>query len=89
MGGHAALTQADADALRIVATDVYQPATSVDASVSYQITPRWRATVGGQNIFNRYPTPQFDTWADQGGLWNPVQMGGDGAYFFARLGFRF
>lgn len=84
-----ALTQADADALMRVATDVYEPATSVDASVSYQITPRWRATVGGQNIFNRYPTPQFDTWADQGGLWNPVQMGGDGAYFFARLGFRF
>lgn len=84
-----ALTQADADALRLVATDVYEPATSVDASISYQITPRWRATVGGQNIFNRYPTPQFDTWADQGGLWNPVQMGGDGAYFFARLGFRF
>lgn len=84
-----AFTRAEADALMAVATDVYEPATSVDASVSYQISPQWRVTVGGQNIFNRYPTPQFDTWADQGGLWNPVQMGGDGAFVFARLGFRF
>lgn len=52
-------------------------------------TARWHVTVGGQNIFNKYPTPQFDTWADQGGLVNSVQMGGDGACVFGRLGFRF
>jgi iron complex outermembrane receptor protein len=82
-------TQAEADALFPIATDVYEAANVVDASVSYQLTSQWRVTVGGQNIFNRYPTPQFDTWADQGGLMNSVQMGGDGAFFFVRLGFRF
>lgn len=82
-------TQAEADALFPIATDVYEAANVIDASVSFQLAPRWRVTVGGQNIFNKYPTPQFDTWADQGGLMNSVQMGGDGAFFFARLGFRF
>jgi iron complex outermembrane receptor protein len=81
--------QAEADALFAVATDTYDAATTVDASVSYRLTPKWQLSVGGVNIFNKYPTPQFDTWTDEGGLTSSVQMGSGGAYAFARLGFRF
>jgi len=80
---------AEAAALREVGTDVYEAAMTVDVSLSYALTPGLRLTVGGNNIFNTYPTPQFDGWTDQGGFNDSVQMGSDGAYFFARLGFRF
>ena len=56
-------------------------------SLSYAFTDKITFTMGGNNIFNVYPTSQFDGWTDQGGLADSVQMGSDGAYFFTRLGF--
>lgn len=84
-----ATNQAEADALLAVATDTYDAATTVDVSVSYQITPKLNFTIGANNLLNKYPTPQFDAWTDQGGLMDSVQMGSDGAYYFVRVGFRF
>ena len=81
-----ATNQADADALFPLATDTYEAAATVDLSVSYSVTPNVKVTLGGANIFNTYPTPQFDAWTDQGGFNDSVQMGADGAYFFGRLG---
>ena len=72
-----------------VATDVYEAAGSLDASVSYQINDNFRLTVGGNNLLNTYPTPQFDGWTDQGGFNDSVQMGSDGLYLFGRIGFNF
>jgi iron complex outermembrane recepter protein len=60
---------------------------TVDLSLSFQFTSNLSMTVGGTNLFNKYPTPQFDTWTDQGGLMDSVQMGSDGAYFFGRVNF--
>ena len=82
-------TQAEADALFAVATDVYEGAGTLDLSVSYQFRPKFNFTVGANNVLNTYPTPQFDGWTDQGGFNDSVQMGSDGAYFFARVGFGF
>lgn len=84
-----ALTQAEADELLKVATDVYDATTTMDISVGYQFTQRIKLTVGGNNILNAYPTPQFDGWTDQGGFSDSVQMGSDGAYFFGRLTLKF
>ncbi len=83
-----ATTQAEADALFPVATDVYKSKITTDLSLSYAFTDKITFTLGGNNIFNLYPTPQFDAWTDQGGLADSVQMGSDGAYFFTRLGFK-
>jgi iron complex outermembrane receptor protein len=82
-------TEAEADALFAVATDTYDPKLTADLSVSYRLTERLRITVGANNLFNIYPTPQFDGWTDQGGFNDSVQMGSDGAYYFGRIGFRF
>ncbi len=84
-----ATNQAEADALLEVATDVYEAAMTLDLSLSYELSDKLRLTVGGNNILNKYPTPQFDGWTDQGGFSDSVQMGSDGAYFFGRLGFNF
>lgn len=81
-----ATNQAEADALFAIATDTYDAKMTVDLSVSYEVTPDVKLTIGGNNLLNTYPTPQFDTWTDQGGFNDSVQMGSDGVYFFGRVG---
>lgn len=81
-------TQAEADALYAVATDTYKAKMTMDFNISYELSKTLLLTVGGDNIFNTYPTPQFDGWTDQGGLMDSVQMGSDGAYFFGRISLR-
>ena len=83
-----ATNQGEADALFPVATDTYEAAMTVDLSIRYTLTKNLKLTIGGNNIFNTYPTPQYDGWTDQGGFNDSVQMGSDGAYFFSRLGVR-
>ncbi|MGK0253611.1 MAG: iron complex outermembrane receptor protein, partial [Mariniflexile sp.] len=83
-----ATTQADADALYPVATDVYKASMVVDLSLGYEFTEKLTLTIGANNLFNTYPTPQFDGWTDQGGLADSVQMGSDGTYVFGRLNFK-
>jgi iron complex outermembrane recepter protein len=84
-----ATNAAEAAALYATATDTYKAAMTLDVNLSYQITPGLSLTVGANNFLNKYPTPQFDTWTDQGGMNDSVQMGSDGAYYFARVGFKF
>lgn len=84
-----ATTDAEAEALYAVATDVYEAAFTVDLSLGYALTQDLKLTIGANNIFNTYPTRQFDGWTDQGSFFDSVQMGSDGAYFFGRLGFNF
>ncbi|QDO95028.1 TonB-dependent receptor [Formosa sediminum] len=83
------VTFEEADALKLVATDTYKAKLIVDLSLGYAFTENINLTLGANNLFNTYPTPQFDGWSDQGGLADSVQMGSDGRYIFTRLGFSF
>ena len=83
-----ATNQAEADALYATATDVYKATMTVDLSLGYEFTDKLTLTIGANNLFNKYPTPQFDGWTDQGGLADSVQMGSDGTYVFGRLNFK-
>jgi iron complex outermembrane receptor protein len=83
-----ATNQAEADALYATATDVYKGTMTVDLSLGYEFTEKLTLTIGANNLFNKYPTPQFDGWTDQGGLADSVQMGSDGTYVFGRLNFK-
>lgn len=84
-----ATNEEEAEALRAVATDVYEPMLTVDISAGVRLNRNLRVTVGANNLFNAYPTPQFDGWTDQGGFNDSVQMGSDGMYLFGRIGFSF
>ncbi len=84
-----ASTQAEADALFEVASDVYEAALTLDLSVTYRFSRHLNFAIGANNLLNTYPTPQFDGWTDQGGFNDSVQMGSDGTYIFGRLGFSF
>ncbi len=68
--------------------DVYDPKVTTDLSLAYRFAPGMTVTVGGTNIFNVYPTQQ-DTETETGGLWDAVQMGSSGAFYFARLNVNF
>jgi iron complex outermembrane recepter protein len=67
--------------------DVYHSRTTADAALTYRLPGGMSFTVGGTNLFNAYPSPQ-DTETETGGVWDAVQMGFSGAYYFARLNFR-
>ncbi len=84
-----ASTQAEADALYDVATDIYKSAGVLDISLGYNITKNINLTIGANNLLNARPSPQFDGWTDQGGFNDSVQMGSDGMYLFGRLGINF
>ncbi|MCS6929097.1 MAG: TonB-dependent receptor [Saprospiraceae bacterium] len=68
--------------------DIYRPRVTLDASIAYRLSPRVRWTVGGVNVLNAYPSYQ-DQETESGGLYDAVQMGFNGAFFFSRLNFRF
>lgn len=67
--------------------DIYQARITTDASATYQLSGNLSFTIGGDNLFNRYPSPQ-DTETETGGIWDAVQMGFSGAFYYARLSFR-
>ncbi|MEH0157489.1 TonB-dependent receptor [Limibacter armeniacum] len=67
----------------------YTPKMTTDISLTYNMTDNAKVTVGGSNIFNVYPDKQDPNETDSGGYWEATQMGFNGAYWFARLGFSF
>jgi len=68
---------------------IYTPKTTLDASVGYDLTNNLHITVGGTNLLNAYPDPTDPYETETGGAWDAVQMGFNGTFLFARLGFTF
>lgn len=68
---------------------VYRPKAVADCSVSRQLAESVRLTAGASNLFGAKPTRQDPNETDNGGYWDPVQMGFNGAYYFAKLALSF
>ncbi|MHA6249031.1 TonB-dependent receptor [Pontibacter sp. CAU 1760] len=68
--------------------DVYDPKITTDVAINRKLTNNISLTVGAVNLFDAYPTQQ-DTETESGGLWDPVQMGFNGAFYYGRLRFTF
>ncbi|KAB2957414.1 MAG: TonB-dependent receptor [Thermoanaerobaculia bacterium] len=66
----------------------YSPRLSTDVHVGFDVTDRIRLVVGGTNIFDEMPTEQDPNETENGARWENIQMGFNGAGYFARLGFR-
>jgi len=70
--------------------NVYTAKIVTDATVGYQITKQFKLSIGSNNLFNIYPDKQDESGnTEAGGYWDAVQMGFSGAYYYARLGFKF
>src|SRR5665811_521971 len=66
------------------ATDSYNPALVTDLVLGYQLSESLKLNIGANNLFNEYPDQQ-DDWVEGGGYWDAVQMGFNGAYYYACL----
>lgn len=67
----------------------YRPRTSVDLSIGRDLDETWKLTLGGTNIFDALPSPQDPNETDTNFTYESVQMGFNGATWFARLSGKF
>ena len=68
---------------------VYESRITTDLAFSYSITDHLQLSVGSSNLFNRYPSFFNPQVTETGGAWDPVQMGSNGRFYFAKLQARF
>jgi iron complex outermembrane recepter protein len=66
---------------------VYTPKVTTDLTLGYEVTKSVSVFVGGTNLLNVYPDTQ-NIETEGGGVYDPVQMGLQGAFYFARIGFK-
>ncbi len=69
-------------------TDTYTSKIVTDLTFGFKLNDYMKLSLGANNLFNIYPDQQ-DDWVEAGGYWDAVQMGFNGAYYYARLGFNF
>jgi iron complex outermembrane recepter protein len=70
-------------------TQKFDPRLTTDLSFSYNVTRNVTVIIGGTNILDRYPSRQDPGYSETGGMWEAVQMGVGGAFFFGRIGLKF
>lgn len=62
---------------------------TVDLTLGYNITDNIALNIGAVNLFNTYPDYYDPYQTETGGAWDAVQMGFDGTFLFAKVGFKF
>ena len=66
------------------ATDTYKSKYTLDTHISYALNKNFSIQLGANNLFNTYPTKQGGN-TDSGGLWDAVQMGSNGAFYYSKI----
>lgn len=67
--------------------DVYKAKVTTDLTLGYDITDHLTLIAGSSNLLDAYPTEQ-DTETETGGMFDALQMGFSGRYYFTRLNIR-
>lgn len=62
---------------------------TTDVALSYALTNQLRLSLGSSNLFNVYPSFFNPLVTETGGAWDPVQMGSNGRFLFAKLQAKF
>ena len=70
-------------------TDNYDSRITTDLNLSYDVNNKLTVNIGGTNILNKYPTMQHPVATETGGIWDSVQMGFGGAFYYSKLAFKF
>jgi len=70
-------------------TDFYSAQFITDLSFGFKMSESMKLSIGSNNLFNEYPDQQNDGETDSGGYWDAVQQGASGAYYYARLDYKF
>ena len=66
----------------------FRKKTTTDLSLSH-FAGKATITIGASNIFDVYPDHHDAANTETGGMWEAVQMGHGGSFFFAKVGLRF
>lgn len=66
----------------------FRKKTTTDFSMSH-FAGKATITIGASNIFDVYPDHHDAANTETGGMWEAVQMGHGGSFFFAKVGLRF
>lgn len=69
--------------------DIYDARHTVDLTLGFNISDKVNLAIGGANILDTYPSIQDSGLTETGGMWDAVQMGHGGAFYFAKLGLKF
>ncbi|HEX8426322.1 TonB-dependent receptor [Hymenobacter sp.] len=69
--------------------NAYYARLTTDLALSYALTNQLRLSVGSSNLFDVYPKFFNPQLTETGGAWDPVQMGSNGRFYFAKLQARF
>lgn len=71
----------------------YDARITTDLSFGYEFSDKFSWVLGGKNIFNRYPTLQYNHVSDgnteSGGIFDPVQMGFSGRQVYTMITYKF
>lgn len=67
----------------------YASRITTDLTLSYALTPHLQLAVGSSNLFGVFPTLFDPQRTETGGAWDPLQMGSNGRFVFAKLQARF
>lgn len=67
----------------------YSAKMTTDLAFGYELSKNYTLSIGSTNIFDVYPDKQDPFNTETGGMWDPVQMGSAGRFYFARLRFKF
>ncbi len=68
--------------------EVFNSRTTTDLSFSYLFNNKVNVTLGGANIFDVYPQHQNSANTETGTMFEAVQMGMGGAFYYAKIGVR-
>jgi iron complex outermembrane receptor protein len=69
--------------------NLYKSRLVTDLSASFNVTNNLLWTLGCNNLFDVYPTLQNPGYTEGGGMWDAVQNGNSGAFFYTKVGFKF
>ena len=70
--------------------NVYNAKIVSDLTLGYKLYKELKLSIGANNLLNVYPDKQDESGnTEAGGYFDAVQMGISGAYYYARLGFKF
>jgi iron complex outermembrane recepter protein len=68
--------------------DFYKKKITTDIVFSLKAAEGVNISIGGNNILDAYPSIQDPGLTESGGMWDAVQMGFSGAFFFAKIGWK-
>ena len=69
--------------------DIYDARHTLDLTFGYKINDNFNIAIGGANVLDTYPSIQDPGLTETGGMWDAVQMGHGGAFFFGKIIYRF